>query len=155
MMNKEQITAIIAVTLSVLGIWRGVGSTRPVIPPPVVPGPEEPARVQTSDYLSGGVLEGYQKLSYDLSGRHPFLAADVFVDPSLRSLREPPPPVQLLWALPGGELSASGLVSRPLVLAPGGPPEEVAEAGVPEVTVPSLDVPGSDESGGGMDGSGR
>ena len=57
---------VIAVTLSVLGIWRGVGSTRPLVPPPVVPGAEEPARVQASDYLGAGVLGDNQKLSYDL-----------------------------------------------------------------------------------------
>ena len=158
MVNKEQITAVVAVTLSVLGIWHAVGTRRPLIPPPVVPGSEEPARVQASDYLGGGVLSRNQKLSYDLSGRHPFLAADVFVEPSLRSLRDPPPPVQLLWALPGGERSASGLVPRAPVLAAGGPPEEVEEAGVPEVLVPSPDVPEGGElpeGAGGMDGSGQ
>lgn len=159
MVNKEQITAVLAVTLSVLGIWRGVGSARPLVPPPVVPGAEEPTRVQASDYLGAGALGENRKLSFDLSGRHPFLAADVFVEPTLRSLRDPPPPVQLLWALPGGERSGSGLVSPAPVLAAGGPPQEVEEAGVPEVPVPSPGDPGSadlpGEFEGDMDGSGQ
>ncbi len=151
--NKEQITAIIAVVLSVMGLWSGLGSSRPVDPPPPVPEQEEPAKVNVRDHVGGGVRLPAEDYGFDRDGRDPFRAADVFVEPTLQALRSPPPSVAMPWALPGGELTALSIGRPAPVLSDEGLPDEVPEPGVPEPTVPDPDAGGGDD--GSDEGSGR
>lgn len=152
MLNKEQITAAIALLLSALGLWSGLGASRPADPAPPVPDIEEPAQVDPRDFLGGGLRRLPTEFGFARAGRNPFRAADIFIEPTLQSMGSPPPAPALRWALPGGELASIALSTPAPVLSKGGLPTEIDESGVPEPEVPGegVEAPGTGEDEGGF-----